>query len=128
MTQDNVKKLTTQWNAVKLFNEWRFINVGWACSCVVSDDDKDERRPARMLNEFYFLTDPDVLIGYHYPFNSNWQLLPIDSSISLDRFFKLPIMGDRFFAMDLQPNEYTPRKYDKRIYTSHATIIRTPNE
>ena len=107
----NMSRLVGQWNAVKLYNEWRFVNVSWACSCVLSGG--GVARPVRMLNEFYFLTDPDLLIGTHFPMNSNWQLLPAKQKVSMETFFNLPVIGDRYFTMGLQANENTHNRYMK---------------
>ena len=93
--------MAAQWNVVKLYDEWRIVDVCWASVCILPNNNQlNPTKAVHMVNEFYFLTDPDVFIGTHFPNNSKWQLLP--QPISKSRFFNLPKLGDRYFKLGLK--------------------------
>lgn len=51
-----------------------------------------------LVNEFFFLTDPNMLISTHLPDDEKWQML--ETPISLERFEKQAYLRDRFFELD----------------------------
>ena len=110
--------MMAQWNAVKLYNEWRLVDVHWACACVLPSEDKSDN-VVHMVNEFYFLTDPDALIGTHFPDKPKWQLLP--HPITKERFFNLPKFGDRFFKLGLRLSSQT--KLTNKLQTVKGTVV-----
>ena len=106
-----------QWNAIKLYNEWRLLDIHWACSSVFKNEEQ-KHRVVHLINEFYFLTDPDAFIGTHFPSSPKWQLLP--QSIYRDTFLNLPKFGDRFFKLGISLG---PSSHSKsRLTTNHGML------
>lgn len=68
------KALDHQWNAVKIGNEWKLIDVTWASGSVDMQTGKFKQE----FNDGYFFTAPEVLFLNHYP--DDKRLLMIDKS------------------------------------------------
>ncbi|CAG2114181.1 unnamed protein product, partial [Medioppia subpectinata] len=56
--------ITHTWNAVFLMSAWRLIDTTWGTGYT-----EPSGRFQRKLNEHFFLTDPEVLIWTHFPYN-----------------------------------------------------------
>ena len=67
-----------------------------------------------LLNEHFFMTDPDELIYTHFPYDeaeknySKWQLL--NQPVTLDKFNTMPLLTSMFFeyAMKLSSDQEMP--------------------
>ena len=117
----NRKTMSAQWNAVYVEDSWRLIDVFWASTCVigrpsgewslaeggevdeVDEDESDEGETVHIVNEFFFLTDPDMLICTHFPDDEAWQLLP--GPLDLRSFETRLYMRERFFELGLYMTE-----------------------
>lgn len=106
-------ELTSQWNAVYINDQWRFIDVFWASTCVLGTTDdntifigtdgkisqKGDIDRTIKFNEFYFFTDPDQLISTHLPDDDEWQLLPVP--IHMSKFQKMPYLREHFHLYEM---------------------------
>ncbi|QAA82388.1 hypothetical protein EI546_11965 [Aequorivita sp. H23M31] len=68
------KKPTHTWNAVKLNGKWQLLDITWAVGYGTPEKPDD----------FWYFTKPTDFILSHYPENPSWTLL--DKSISLSDF------------------------------------------
>ncbi|XP_023234159.1 kyphoscoliosis peptidase-like isoform X1 [Centruroides sculpturatus] len=93
--------VTHAWNAIYIFGSWRLIDTTWGTGYT-----DHTGRFQRKLNEHFFLTDPEVLIWTHFPYDeveknySRWQLL--DNPLSLDEFNTLPKVTPFFFDYNIK--------------------------
>ena len=84
------------WNAVKIDDEWEFVDPTWAIGGeqpnILSDVEKNKDykkivkqrkkrhsdsklpREGRVVNNEWFLTDKEEMIKTHFPFEEKWQL------------------------------------------------------
>lgn len=61
------------WNAVEIHGKWHLLDCTWGC---MMDDEKNEvRLDLYTMNEFYFLTPPELFILNHFTKDPDWQLL-----------------------------------------------------
>jgi hypothetical protein len=58
------------WNAVKVDNQWRLLDVTFAAGGVTTD-----RKFVRQFDDAYFLTEPKRFVADHLPLDPMWQLL-----------------------------------------------------
>eukprot|EP00105_Crassostrea_gigas_P032431 XP_011455438.1 PREDICTED: hillarin-like isoform X2 [Crassostrea gigas] len=116
--ETNTDGLTNSWNAVFVGGSWRLIFPLWACRSVVGHStgkwilieptDIGKLEPEKttggaviqQLNEFFFLTDPDVFQYHCFPNDPLWQLVP--KVISLEKFLSLPFLRQDFFENKLK--------------------------
>ena len=107
--------MTSQWNAVYVKNDWRLVDTYWGSHSItgrrfsdwaIVDADGDvitvEERTSDgkvryNLKDFFFLADPDMLVGTHLPEDSRWQLLPVP--ISQADFTSCVYLRDRYYQM-----------------------------
>jgi transglutaminase/protease-like cytokinesis protein 3 len=75
------------WNSVKIDNEWYLLDTTWAAK---NDEDS--------IDDFWFLTDPNIFIYSHYPENEKWTLL--NRTLSKNEFYNLPTISNRTFFND----------------------------
>jgi len=74
------------WNAVEIHGKWRLLDCTWGC---MKDNEKNEVIPYfYTVNEFYFLTPPELLILNHFTKDPDWQLLKTPKT--LEQFVKDP--------------------------------------
>ena len=98
------------WNAVYFSGGWRLMDCTWGAGRV----NPHTREFEPILNEHFFMTDPDELIHTHFPHDEaeknyqKWQLL--EEPISLDRFNTMPLLTSMFFeyAMKLSADLEMP--------------------
>lgn len=69
------------WNAVKINNEWKLLDVTWA-SGYLNEKNMFEKK----FEEKFFLTAPEKFVFDHLPSNPMWQLL--DCPVTIDEFRK----------------------------------------
>jgi transglutaminase/protease-like cytokinesis protein 3 len=84
-------RTTHAWNAVKLNEEWYFIDSTWGAGSLIGKKFK------KRYKEFWFLTAPEAAIFSHLPENPKWQLM--EEPIDMERFREIPYLGDYFFSM-----------------------------
>ena len=85
-----MKKTEHEYNVIKLNNKWYPIDSTWGAGHIEKNNNYK-----RELNEFYFLTDPELLKYSHFPENPNWQLTKI--KYTLEDFLKWPEIYSYFF-------------------------------
>ena len=97
-----------------IFGDWRLIDTYWASCGILKSKafdkvesyvpldknvEKGHNPESHIINDFYFLTDPDKLISTHLPDNPQWQLLP--KSVSQEKFETTVYIRDKFFSLGL---------------------------
>jgi transglutaminase/protease-like cytokinesis protein 3 len=102
------------WNMVKINNKWKLLDVTFSSGYA----DNFSGRWINVLNDFYFFTDPEVLLTSHLPVLPQFQL--VSKPIKTADFFKLPIFYNKYFESGLQlsNDQYgllTLSKNDKKI-------------
>ncbi|UYV81932.1 KY [Cordylochernes scorpioides] len=92
--------MTHAWSAVFVLGAWRLLDTTWGAG--YADQSANFQKK---LNEHFFLTDPEVLVWTHFPFDDSetdydrWQLL--DHPLTLDHFNELPKVTPHFFELHL---------------------------
>ena len=89
-----------EYNIIKLDNKYRPIDCTWGAGTI------QEKKFVKHLNEFYFLTDPELLIKTHFPANDRWQLT--EKKYTLSDFLKWPQVFENFYAFGF--NKYFPEE------------------
>ena len=107
------EKMASQWNAVYIDGEWRFVDCFWASVCVENKGSKDfitmdkngnvkhmknGETQAQPFNEFYFLCDPEKLLWTHFPDEEEWQLLKVP--ISAENFRERLYVREQFHLLE----------------------------
>lgn len=100
------------WNAVWLDGQWRFLDITWSAGY----DDPNSGRWIPYLNDYFYLTPPEVFITSHYPVDPVWQLL--QRPISEAQFFAEPIYYPAYF----EHNYSLDRSQKGKIYITKNTI------
>ncbi len=98
---------TGHWNAVLIDDQWRLLDTNWASRCLGNTttmedteiDDQEEERPF-LINEFFFLTDPDELIFSHWAEMTEWQLLK--NPLTIETFQSKAYLKSHFFNYKLE--------------------------
>ena len=101
VTARNKDQRTHTWNAVKINDKWEFVDPTWAMQGdILAFADVDTRaehrreikkrlekenktqkaRANRTIDDRWFMTKPKEMIKTHYPYDSQWQLLPVNKS------------------------------------------------
>lgn len=79
------------WNAVKINNEWRLLDVTWGSGYL----DQSAGKYISEFNDFYFLTLPSLFNLNHYPENRVWLL----EGLTEKEFAELPLFYPYYFKM-----------------------------
>ncbi|KAH7969598.1 uncharacterized protein LOC119383635 isoform X2 [Rhipicephalus sanguineus] len=93
--------VTHAWNAVFILGAWRLIDATWGTGYT-----DHTGKFIRKINEHFFVTDPEVLIWTHFPYDemeknySRWQLL--DKPLTLEEFNSLPKVTPHFFQLNMR--------------------------
>lgn len=86
------------WNAVFLRNAWCLFDPCLASHPIVSTFTASGEFHF-VLDEHYFLTEPNQLVYTHLPDDSKWQLM--DEVVSREEFLNFPHLTPHFFAFGL---------------------------
>ncbi|KAH9373151.1 hypothetical protein HPB48_004896 [Haemaphysalis longicornis] len=93
--------VTHAWSAVFILGAWRLIDTTWGTGYT-----DHTGKFIRKTNEHFFMTDPEVLIWTHFPYDemeknySRWQL--VDKPLTLDEFNTLPKVTPQFFQLNMR--------------------------
>ena len=68
------------WNAVKLYDKWEFIDSTWGNGSIIINNIEEKSWCSR-----YLFDEPNDFILEHFPENEEWQLL--ENKITIDSFF-----------------------------------------
>ncbi|XP_065291935.1 uncharacterized protein [Dermacentor albipictus] len=136
--------VTHAWNAVFILGAWRLIDNTWGTGYT-----DHTGKFIRKINEHFFMTDPEVLIWTHFPYDemeknySRWQLL--EKHLTLDEFNSLPKVTPHFFHLnmrlrtrpqnpivfkvrtELRIASHEPMRYKFKLYPSDETENATLN-
>ncbi len=82
------------WNAVKLENDWYFIDCTWGAGTLDNKENFHKR-----FNDFYFLMTPEISIYTHFPNDALWQRLP--TPVTWNEFTNLIEVFPSFFENNL---------------------------
>ncbi len=82
------------WNAVKINNKWKLVDVTWASGSALG------RTWKQRFSDYYFFTDPDEFVKTHLP--STKGLSFSKKEPSKRDFFSLPIYSRGYFQHDLE--------------------------
>jgi transglutaminase/protease-like cytokinesis protein 3 len=88
------KEYDHAWNAVRINNEWKLIDVTWGAGYVI--DDLTKFIPE--FKDFYFFLAPEKFALKHYPKESEWLL----TTISADEFANSPLFFSSYFESDIE--------------------------
>ncbi|WP_299103648.1 transglutaminase domain-containing protein [uncultured Tenacibaculum sp.] len=76
------------WNAVKINNQWRFIDATWAAGAIMNG------KWQRSFNPYYYNIPKDKHFKTHFPESKLWQLRI--GRMTLDDFYNQPIYASSF--------------------------------
>ncbi len=103
--------MADMWNVVYVEGGYRLVDVVWASVCEVRVTDptvtncEHDGSIVHHVNDFYFLTDPDMMITTHLPYDDKWQLLP--KPITKTQFLNTVYIRERYYELSLYPTEDT---------------------
>ncbi|XP_060062785.1 hillarin-like [Ylistrum balloti] len=113
-------RMKNSWNAVYLEGGWRFVHPYWAAmsaqgyntgrwtvvECPEFHEDFSPKGGSKsyivhsMVNEFFFLTDPDQFITKCFPNDERWQLLR--TPFTKEAFEATPFLQPSFYELGLK--------------------------
>ena len=85
-----LNKTDHEYNVIKLDDKWYPIDSTWGAGHI------EGNKFIKAYNEFYFLSDPELLIKTHFPENEKWQLTK--KKYTLDEFLKWPLVKNSFYS------------------------------
>lgn len=118
----DTKKFKNSWNAVYIEGNWRLVHPYWAAlsargystgrwalvDCPDFHDDGIQRSRSfiiySMINDFFFLTDPEKFITKCFPKDNRWQLL--EQPITKEQFDELPFLQPSFYELGLKVSSH----------------------
>jgi hypothetical protein len=87
------------WNAVYIDGNWQLVDCHWATRYLQSERNTPENLVYE-YDDFYFLTEPGMLVYSHCPEETSWQLLhPAKSRTEYEEF---PLVKSFFFSIGMQ--------------------------
>ena len=119
---------SSRYNAVLVDGDWRFVHPAWGSYGIVGGEDShrqqwegmdtesgqqngDDNEPMEIVqirDDFWFLTDPEVMAFFHLSEDPSLQLLP--RPISMEEFQDMASLEQGFFEMKLATVSH-PRCY-----------------
>jgi len=95
------------WNAVELNGEWFLCDPTWSSGAI----NLQEFKFIKQFEECYFLTEPSLFVGNHYPLDSRWLLL--DTQPTLKDFLNAPLLYKGSIIQRIQP--ISPQVFEIKI-------------
>ncbi len=83
------------WNAVKIQNQWKLIDVTWSAGSRNLETGVWQKD----VDDYFFMTPPQQFLTSHYPEHKIWQL--IKEPITLSEFFEKPVFYKDYFKNEL---------------------------
>ena len=83
-----------EYNAVKLNNQWYPIDSTWGAGHLKN------KKFVKSYNEFYFMSNPELLITTHFPIEDKWQLTK--RKYTLEEFLKWPGVESYFYRLGFE--------------------------
>ena len=106
-------KVNHEYNFIKLNEEWYPVDTTWGTGYFKGKDF------IKSYNEFYFLTDPEILIKTHFPEEEKWQLTK--RTYSLKKFLKWPQISNNFYKYGF--NKFSPEEGYLELSKNKQTFI-----
>ncbi len=80
------------WNAVKLNNQWKLIDISWAVGYLEIKKQTN--------NDYYYIINPSEFINQHLPANPKWQLM--ERKVSKEEFISTPILYPKYYYSEFK--------------------------
>lgn len=80
------------WNAVKINNEWKLLDISWAVGYLVTEQET--------ANDYYYFKSPNEFVNQHLPANPKWQLTP--NKVSKKDFISTPILYPKYYYSEFK--------------------------
>ncbi len=101
------------WNAVKINNQWKLIDVTWAAGFI----DGNEFDFKKEFSDAYFFTDPDKFFFNHFPNDKKWLL----TNKKAKDFAQLPLFYRNYLMSNIELIK--PASGILKIKRGHAVTI-----
>ena len=88
------------WNAVKINNEWKLLDITWSTGF----QDLKTKSWVKDFDDTYFFMNPEHFLTSHYPEYSKWQLT--EHKINRTTFFSSPIFYPKYFESGIKLSPY----------------------
>ncbi len=82
------------WNAIKIGNKWRLVDVTWAAG----HSENKQWKP--FFDDYFFFTDPDEFILTHLPAEKEFSFT--DKKVQLKDFYNTPLFAKAYFKNKLR--------------------------
>ena len=99
---EELKEPNHTWNAVRIGEEWKMIDVTWASGYT----DKNVRSFTPEFSDAYFFADPYKFLLNHYPKLDSWK--PLRAKISKKEFSEIATILEGYFRFEL--SAFTPKR------------------
>ncbi|KAL4227459.1 hypothetical protein ACF0H5_012903 [Mactra antiquata] len=111
--EEKIRTLTNKWNAVYVADGWRLVFPLWACmalpeqltrsltrsetraSSIRLRPDESGNKQGKVLNEYFFLTNPEEFVHVALPKAQRWQL--VARPWSIQKFLEVPHCRQFYF-------------------------------
>ncbi len=91
---DPVLKTNHAWNAVKINDEWKFVDPTWGAGYI----DYSTNTFYRLIDNTYFLSDPDRYFYNHFPNNTAYLF----TDRTAQEYIDLPLFYSEFLKLDYE--------------------------
>ena len=98
---DKITSIDHAWNAAKIDDTWRLIDVTWG-----SQESKSTDKGLKTImkyDPYWFCVPPEEFIFAHLPEDNDWQL--ISPAITIKQYEELPFLNNSFFKMGFDSKE-----------------------
>ena len=82
------------WNAIKINEEWYFIETTWGAGY-----SEDHKNFIKRFTAYYFFTPPIQFVRGHFPNESKWQLLPEKYKVDQKKFMEFVDLKSNFYDL-----------------------------
>ena len=82
------------WNAIKINEEWYFIETTWGAGY-----SEDHKHFIKRFTAYYFFTPPIQFVRGHFPNESKWQLLPEKYKVAQKKFMEFVDLKSNFYDL-----------------------------
>ncbi len=82
------------WNAVKINNDWKLVDVTWGAGYV----NENATKFIPEFKDFYFFLSPEMFSLKHYPEEPEWLM----TNLSAEEFANLPLFYASYFESDIE--------------------------
>jgi hypothetical protein len=103
---DKFSETDHAWNAIKIDDTWRLIDVTWGSS-EGETTDKGLLKSTMRFDPYWFCVPPEAFIFAHLPENKDWQLT--SNTITLGQYENLSFIDDTFFKLGFDSKQIFER-------------------